>query len=214
MNLARLAEDGIQRYGEYVSLVFDGFEWTNVAQQRAANRFAHALRRLGVGPGDRVLVLLPNCPEVLQAYGGILKVGAVIVPVVFLLGPAEVRHILTDSEAKVVVTAPEFVAKLDGWPGPVVLVGSGARGPAWTDVIAAESDRFATLDRGDHDLAVILYTSGTTGRPKGVALSHDNLASSSSEALLRLFKLAERIAKQIDDEVDKAIDLLDDLGDS
>jgi long-chain acyl-CoA synthetase len=82
MNLARLAEDGVQRYGEYVSLVFDGFEWTNVAQQRAANRFAHALRRLGVGPGDRVLVLLPNCPEVLQAYAGILKVGAVIVPVV------------------------------------------------------------------------------------------------------------------------------------
>ena len=182
MNLARLAEDNVERHGEYVSLVFDGVEWTNVAQQRAAGRFAHALRRLGVGPGDRVLVLLPNCPEVLQAYAGILKTGAVIVPVVFLLGPAEVRHILADSEAKVVVTAPEFVDKLDGWAGPVVLVSGGERGPAWSDVLAAEPDAFTTVERDDRDLAVILYTSGTTGRPKGVALSHDNLASNARSA--------------------------------
>ena len=182
MNLARLGVDSVQRHGEYVSLVFDGLEWTNVAQQRAADRFAHALRRLGVAPGDRVLVLLPNCPEVLQAYGGILKAGAVIVPVVFLLGPAEVRHILEDSGAKVAVTAPEFVDKLGGWTGPVVLIGAGERGPSWAEVIAAEPDTFTLVDRDDRDLAVILYTSGTTGRPKGVALSHDNLASNARSA--------------------------------
>src|SRR5262245_25796481 len=182
MNLARLGEDNVQRYGQYVSLVFDGFEWTNVAQQRAANRFANALRRLGVGPGDRVLVLLPNSPEVLQAYAGILKTGAVIVPVVFLLGPVEVRHILEDSGATLVVTALEFVDKLGGWPGSVVLVGAGARGPSWADVIAGEPDSFPTVDRDGRDLAVILYTSGTTGRPKGVALSHDNLASNARAA--------------------------------
>jgi long-chain acyl-CoA synthetase len=182
MNLARLGEDNVQRYGEYVSLRFEGREWTNVEQQRAANRFAHALQRLDVGPGDRVLVLLPNCPEVLQAYAGILKLGAVIVPAVFLLGPAEVRHVLADSEAKVVVTASEFVDRLDGWTGPVVLVGGGARGPAWDEVLATERDTFATLERDDRDLAVILYTSGTTGRPKGVALSHDNLASNARAA--------------------------------
>src|SRR4051812_16244377 len=182
MNLARLGEDSVQRYGEYVSLAFDGVEWTNAAQQRAANRFAHALARLGVRAGDRVLVLLPNSPEVLQAYTGILKTGAVIVPVVFLLGPVEVRHILEDSGASVVVTAPEFVDKLGGWAGPVVLVGAGERGPSWADVIAGEPDTFTTVERDDRDLAVILYTSGTTGRPKGVALSHDNLASNARAA--------------------------------
>ena len=182
MNLARLGEDSVQRYGEYVSLVFDDVEWTNVAQQRAGNRFAHALGRLGVRAGDRVLVLLPNCPEVLQAYAGILKAGAVIVPAVFLLGPVEVRHILEDAGAKVAVTAPEFVDKLGGWAGPVVLVGAGARGPSWADVIAGEPDTFTTVERADRDLAVILYTSGTTGRPKGVALSHDNLASNARAA--------------------------------
>ena len=87
MNLARLGADSVRTYGEYVSLAFEGREWTNVEQQRAAHRFAHALRGLGVGPGDRVVVLLPNCPEVLQAYGAILHVGGVIVPVVFLLSP-------------------------------------------------------------------------------------------------------------------------------
>jgi len=182
MNLAHLGDESVQRYGEYVSLVFDGCEWTNTAQQRAANRFAHALRRLDVGPGDRVLVLLPNGPEVLQAYAGILKTGAVIVPVVFLLGPVEVRHILQDSGAKVVVTAPDFVDKLGGWEGPVVLVGAGERGQSWADIIAAEPDSFTTVDRHDSDLAVILYTSGTTGGPKGVALSHDNLASNARAA--------------------------------
>ena len=182
MNLARLGDDSVATHGEHVSLAFEGREWTNVEQQRAGNRVANALRRLGVAPGDRVLVLLPNCPEVLQAYNGILKAGAVIVPVVFLLGPAEVGHILADSEAKVVITAPEFAAKLGGWTGPVILVGGGDGGRPWDEVIGAEPDTFTLVDRADDDLAVILYTSGTTGRPKGVALSHDNLASNARSA--------------------------------
>jgi long-chain acyl-CoA synthetase len=182
MNLARLGEESVRTWGEYVSLSFEGREWTNVEQQRAANRFAHALGRLGVVPGDRVMVLLPNCPEVLQAYGGILKAGAVIVPVVFLLGPEEVRHILADSEARVVVTAPEFLGKLEGWTGPVVLVGGGAGGLAWEELVTGQPDAFATVERDDGELAVVLYTAGTTGRPKGVALSHGNLAANARAA--------------------------------
>jgi len=183
MNLARLGEDSVATWGEYVSLAFEGREWTNLEQQRAANRFAHALRGLGVDPGDRVVVLLPNCPEVLQAYAAILKAGGVIVPVVFLLGPDEVRHILADSEAKVVITAPELLGKLEGWTGGVtVLVGGGTGGLAWGDLLAGEAETFPTVDRDDGDLAVILYTAGTTGRPKGVALSHVNLASNARAA--------------------------------
>jgi acyl-CoA synthetase (AMP-forming)/AMP-acid ligase II len=188
MNLARLGEDSVRTFGEYVSLAFEGHEWTNVEQQRAASRFAHALQRLGLRPGDRAVVLLPNCPEVLQAYAGILKAGGVIVPVVFLLGPDEVRHILTDSGAKVVVTAPEFLGKIEGWTGTVVLIGGGGAGLAWDELIATEPDTFPTVDRDDDDLAVILYTAGTTGRPKGVALSHANLASN-ARATASLYEL-------------------------
>ena len=67
MNLAALGEENVAKYGEYVSLVFEGREWTNVEQARAAHRLANALRRRGIGPGDRVVVMMSNCPEVLQA---------------------------------------------------------------------------------------------------------------------------------------------------
>jgi long-chain acyl-CoA synthetase len=183
MNLAALGEDNVRTFGEYVALHFEGRDYTNVDQQRAAARAAHALRRLGVAAGDRVMVLLPNCPEVLQAYGGILRLGAVIVPVVFLLSPAEVRHILADSEAKVVITSPELAGKLEGWAaGPVVLVGGGDGGLHWDELLAREHDECPPVARQDDDLAVILYTSGTTGRPKGVALSHGNLAANARAA--------------------------------
>jgi long-chain acyl-CoA synthetase len=182
MNLARLGEENVRRFGEYVALHFEGRELTNVDQQRAAARVANALRRLGVAPGDRVLVLLPNCPQVLQAYAGILKAGAVIVPVVFLLSADEVRHILDDSGAKVVITSPELAAKTEGWTGDVVLVGGDGAGRAWDDWLAGEREECETVERADEDLAVILYTSGTTGRPKGVALSHGNLASNARSA--------------------------------
>ena len=177
MNLARLGEENVERFGPYVSLAFEDREYTNVEQQGAASRLAHALTRLGVAEGDRIVVMLPNCPEVLQAYAAILKTGAVVVPVVFLLSPEEVRHILADSEARVVITSEVLAAKVEGWPGTVIMVGGGGSGLAYDDLVAAESDRFATRDRGDADLAVILYTAGTTGRPKGVALSHGNLAA-------------------------------------
>jgi long-chain acyl-CoA synthetase len=182
MNLATLADENVAKFGEYVALHFEGRDITNVEQRREAARVAHALRRVGVGVGDRVVVLLPNCPEVTQAYGGILRVGAVIVPVVFLLSADEVRHILTDSEAKVVITSPELASKVEGWDGTVVLVGGGGDGLAWQEFVERESDRFPSVAREDNDLAVILYTAGTTGRPKGVALSHGNLASNARSA--------------------------------
>ena len=183
MNLALLGEENVRRFGEYVALHFEGREWTNVDGQRAANRLANALRRLGIGPGDRVVVMLPNCPEVLQAYAAILKLGAVIVPVIFLLNPEEVRHILADSGARLALTSPELLAKLEGFTGTTVLVGGEAPGTrAYDELIAREADAFAAVDREDHDVAVILYTSGTTGRPKGVALSHANLASNARSA--------------------------------
>jgi long-chain acyl-CoA synthetase len=183
MNLAALGEGNVRRYGEFVSLAFEGRELTNVDQQRAANRLANALSRRGIAPGDRVAVMLLNCPEVLQSYAGILKAGAVIVPIIFLLNAEEVRHILADSGTKVVVTSPDLAWKLDGWSGQTVVVGGAAPNAiAWDELLEAESDSFVTVDRADGDLAVLLYTSGTTGRPKGVALSHANLASNARAA--------------------------------
>ena len=201
MNLARLGEESLRKYGEFASLSFEGREFTNVETDRASRRLANALRRLGVVAGDRVVVMLPNCPEVTQSYGGILKAGAVIVPVIFLLGAAEVAHILAHSEAKVVITSTDMVWKVEAQLGVlptlrhVLLVdGEGDRdgGPrSFAAEIAGESERFETVGREDGEIAVILYTSGTTGMPKGVALSHANLVAN-ARAAAELYELDRR----------------------
>jgi long-chain acyl-CoA synthetase len=196
VTLARLGDESIRRFGEYEALAFEGRRLTNVDQQRAACRVAHALRRLGVETGDRVVVMLPNCPEVMQSYGGILRLGGVIVPVIFLLGEAEVTHILADSEAKVVITSSDMVWKVERQLGVlptlhhVLLVdGSGEGGVrSYSEEIAREPDSFEPVPRAETDLAVILYTSGTTGAPKGVALSHGNLESN-ARASASLYEL-------------------------
>jgi len=196
VSLALLSDDNIQRFGEYEALAFEGRRITNMDQHRAASRVAHALVRLGVQPGDRVVVMLPNCPQVMQSYGGILRVGAVIVPVIFLLGEAEVAHILADSEARVVITSSDMVGKIEKQIGVlpnlrhVLLVSGGGQSGlrSFEEETDGESDRFEAVPRGDGDLAVILYTSGTTGTPKGVALSHANLESN-ARASASLFEL-------------------------
>jgi long-chain acyl-CoA synthetase len=196
MSLTRLAAESLEKYGEYVSLAFEGRQYTNVGQDRAACRVAHVLRRLGVEPGDRVMVMLPNCPEVTQAYGGILKAGGVVVPVIFLLGDKEVAHILLDSEAKVVITSSDMLWKLDAQVGGLptlrhVLVvdgGGDGRTLSYADEVGRAPDSFPAVERRDDDLAVILYTSGTTGVPKGVALSHRNLESN-ARAAAQLYEL-------------------------
>ena len=119
MSLAHLAEESLDKYGEYVALAFEGRRYTNLDQEREASRLAHALRRLGVGAGDRVAVMLPNCPEVTQSYGAILKCGGVIVPIIFLLGDREVAHILIDSEAKVVITASDMLGEVEAQIGEI-----------------------------------------------------------------------------------------------
>jgi long-chain acyl-CoA synthetase len=191
MSLTRLAQESLDRYGEYVALAFEGKRFTNLDQDRAGSRLAHALRRLGVVPGDRVVVMLPNCPEVTQSYAAILKCGAVIVPVIFLLGDREVGHILVDSEAKVVITAADMLWKVETQIGALptlhhVLLVDGGGDDGKTRSLAAETaqetERFTAVDRRPDDLAVILYTSGTTGVPKGVALSHENLESNARAA--------------------------------
>ena len=153
MTLARLAEDGLDKHGEYVALAFEGRQYSNLDQQRSASRLAHALRRLGVAPGDRVVVMLPNCPEVIQSYGAILKCGAVIVPVIFLLGDQEVSHIVADSEAKVVITSSDMLWKIEKQIGVlpslrhVLLVDGGGQGSlrSFEEETGRESDSFRKI---------------------------------------------------------------------
>jgi long-chain acyl-CoA synthetase len=164
-NLARLAEEAFERHGDYESLLFEG-TWHRLGELHArAQRIAAGLAELGVAPGDRVVVFSVNCPEVPLLYNAIWRAGAVVTPAIFLLPPPELRHILEDSEARLVVASPEFV--------------DAARAAGDVDVVSTEELPEAgaqpIVPRADDDLAALMYTGGTTGRAKGVMLTHANL---------------------------------------
>ena len=175
-NLARLAEATLDRLGDNPSLWFEGTWHSSGAMLERASRVATGLRELGVQPGDRVVVVMANCPEVPVLYSALWRAGAVVTPVVFLVSAAELRHIIADSGAAAVVTTPELLPKVteaveDGKLPVVVVGGEGTVSFAQLDAASPGS----IVDRADDDLAALLYTGGTTGRSKGVALTHANL---------------------------------------
>ena len=168
---AILFRDGATTYGELADQV---------------NRLASALKGLGIGPGSRVALLLPNCPPFVASYYASTALGAVCVPVNPLLKPAELTYIWGDSDVKVVIAAtPMLPAALEvqkAVPSLQTIVGIGSREETPEGVVTLaeliSGGDPSSPDTGairEDDPAVCIYTSGTTGRPKGALLSHRNL---------------------------------------
>ncbi|MGL5929174.1 MAG: long-chain-fatty-acid--CoA ligase [Dermatophilaceae bacterium] len=148
---------------------------------------AGQLREGGIAPGDRVAVILPNVPAYPVAYWAILLAGGVVVPMNPLLKSAEIDFFFTNSGAKIAFVWPDFVGEATkgaaasgtrivecGPMGPVE--GSlDHAGPSTDPALPTTSPVTEPVDRADGDTAVILYTSGTTGRPKGAELTHRNI---------------------------------------
>jgi long-chain acyl-CoA synthetase len=187
-----LSEDLHARVGDYPkALVFEGREYDSGELRTMQLRLAGALADMGVKRGDRVAVMTPNCPEVGLTYGAVWRLGAITVPILFLLAQAEVEHILRDSEPTVIVTSPEFVgvvmASIAGLqPAPrVLLVGEASAdgAEAMTPLLSSGRELDAITDMSPDDLAGINYTGGTTGHPKGVMLSHGGMIAVSNAAI-------------------------------
>src|ERR1035438_291078 len=198
-NLAAQAELALERQGDYDSLYYEGQWHTNGQLADRAARLATGLAGLGVRPGDRLLVLMANCPEVLITYTAAWRTGAVVTPLIFLVSEDELRHALIDSGAVGIITTVEFLPKVSaavaGAPGVrfvvvpgavvpgAVVPGAAAQGPQTAapgvpvlDFAQVASAAPGTItSRSGTDLAALLYTGGTTGRSKGVPLTHGNL---------------------------------------
>jgi long-chain acyl-CoA synthetase len=180
-NLAVLSEQAVERNGDYPSVLFEGTWFRSGALFERTQRLGRGLVELGVEPGDRVVVLMSNSPDVGVVYSGLWRAGAVITPVVFLVGAEELRRILIDSEAAAIVTSPEFLPSVAGAADGVAsvrwIVAAGAS--PGDPFVSTEELETATpgpiVPRQDEDLAALMYTGGTTGRAKGVMLSHENL---------------------------------------
>ncbi|MFJ9541434.1 long-chain fatty acid--CoA ligase [Streptomyces sp. NPDC101225] len=138
-------------------------------------RLAHALRSRGVGRGDRVAHLGPNHPSYLETLFAAGTLGAVFVPLNTRLAGPEIAYQLADSGAKVLVHAPSHSTLVAELPGSTDTRTRIEVGPAYEELIASYADEPIDEPVTADDIGIIMYTSGTTGRPKGAMLTHGNL---------------------------------------
>ncbi|MCW2572952.1 MAG: AMP-dependent synthetase [Frankiales bacterium] len=180
LTIASILAESAVRHADRTAVVLGPKKVTYRELWHGARQYAAVLRERGVEPGDRVALLLPNTPHFPLSYFGVLALGAVAVPVHALLKAEEIEYVLRDSGAKTLICAAP-------------LLGEGAKGAELAGVpVLAVMDSDTTIDRIDElaaaaspidtlvprepgDTAVVLYTSGTTGKPKGAMITHLNV---------------------------------------
>jgi long-chain acyl-CoA synthetase len=189
-NLARLLTDAAARSPESVAVKLDDLQLSYANLDEAAARVAGLLRAKGVRPGDRIGVMLPNVPYFAVVYYGILRAGGVVVPMNVLLKEREVAYYLSDPEARLLFAWHQFAdaahAGSDRAHADCLLVEPGD----FESLLARSEPSLEVTEREGGDTAVILYTSGTTGTPKGAELTHDNLGRN-VEISVGLFQTGE-----------------------
>lgn len=157
--------------------------YRDLLEQSAA--FAGALKALGVAPGDRIAVQVEKTPEVIALYLACLRSGAVLLPLNTGYTLSELSYFCGDAEPRLFVCTPGREEEIRSIAAGAKVETLGADGGSLID-LAQTAPRTDDVARGPDDLAAILYTSGTTGRPKGAMITHDNLASN-AEALVKLW---------------------------
>jgi long-chain acyl-CoA synthetase len=184
LNLAVMLRESAKGRPEKAAVVLDKLRLPYGALEAATNQVAGSLVAAGMRPGDRVGIMLPNVPQFPIAYYGVLKAGAVVVPMNVLLKAPEVEFYLRDSEARFLIAWEDFAGEAMSGAGGLEGIGifvagrpgghppEGARD--FAELMQGPPD-FDMVPTSPGDTAVILYTSGTTGRPKGAELSHLNL---------------------------------------
>jgi long-chain acyl-CoA synthetase len=188
LNLAQTILDAGREDPDHTAVKLDDTELSYKMLDGATAHMVGLLREHGVEPGDRVGIMLPNVPYFPVCYYGILRAGAIVVPMNVLLKKREVGYYLKDPEAKLLIAwdafseAGETGAEEAGAECLLVKVGE------FENQVGAAEPVTEVAETGDGDTAVILYTSGTTGQPKGAELSNANLARN-AEASRGLFGL-------------------------
>jgi long-chain acyl-CoA synthetase len=169
--------DTVAEHGDRVAVKLDDLEIPYTALDAGSKAVAGLLKAKGIGPGDRVGLMLPNLPYFPFAFYGVLRLGAIVVPMNPLLKEREVAFHLGDSGAKALIAWHQFAeaaqAGSEKAGAELILVEPGE----FEQQVAAAEPVEEIAERDDDDTALILYTSGTTGTPKGAELTHNNLRS-------------------------------------
>jgi len=215
-SLYDLVAASVEIYPRGVALEFFGRETTYAELGAQIDRAAEGLRLLGVQKGDRVALVLPNCPQHIVAFYAVLRLGAIVVEHNPLYTPRELRHQFEDHEAKVVIAWNNVVASLQDFPADVAIetiisvdvtrsmplltrallrlpiakaresrtaLTTSVRGTIiWEELLKSAPIDAHIVKPEAEDLALIQYTSGTTGYPKGAMLTHLNLGTNAAQA--------------------------------
>lgn len=186
MDLRREFMKSVNNYGDKVAYSYMGKERTYAQLAADIEYCAGAFEWRGIGQGDKVALLLPNCEEFLISYYAIIGLGATVVPINPTYKPQEIAYILTDAQVKGVVAmgqiAEGFVKMAEQEPAISKLLILTTHSPvagleSVSDLLTEQKIPTHWPELKDDDVAVLLYTSGTTGRPKGAMLTHKNMIS-------------------------------------
>ena len=180
MNVAKNLENAAFYFPEQTAVIENDREISFLELNGFSNRIATALQSMGVQPGDHVALYTPNSSKWLAFYFGSLKSGAVVVTLSSLLKRDELRRIMDNAQPKVLFAGEEQLAELGDrkdYPYLKEVVSKEGEIP-YEDLVEKGSDSFDAIDLDRHNTAAILYTGGTTGIPKGVMLTHENLNTS------------------------------------
>jgi long-chain acyl-CoA synthetase len=189
-NLANVLIETAARHGDRIAVKLDDVELNYAVIAEGSARVAGMLAAKGFEPGDRVGLMLPNVPFFPPIYYAILRAGGVVVPMNVLLKEREVKYYLEDSGAKLLFGWHDFAAEAE--PGAAA---AGTEfisvGPDFAQQAFGHEPRHDVADVAEEDTAVLLYTSGTTGSPKGAELSHANLLANVDTTLRTLIQVDE-----------------------
>ncbi len=187
MSLGRMLEESATRYAKNAATIYDGKVMTYEALNRAVNALGNELGSLGIKKGDKVAVMLSNCPEFVISYFAVQKIGAVAVTLNVLSTSYELRHLLGNSDTKCLITETHLVKKFEEIRNDLPL----CRHLITTGGLDSEASPFrCIIEKGPFTLeipaitgddpAVMIYTAGLTGKPLGAVLTHHNLLTQSN----------------------------------
>jgi len=166
------------------AIVFEGNRWTYAEITERTNRLAHALTGLGIQKGDRIGMLQVNCNHYVEAYFAAAKLGAIFVPLNFRAKADELQYMIANAEAKILLVGTRYMDMLDTLLPQlptvttcIALEEKHKGRPFYEDLVTASSPDEMTFEIGDEDITILMYTAGTTGRPKGVPLTHNGFVS-------------------------------------
>ncbi|MFK5976728.1 MAG: long-chain-fatty-acid--CoA ligase [Sulfurovum sp.] len=191
MNITTNLEKTAKLYPNKIALIFEKEEFSYKKLNDMSNQITNILTQLGVSSGDRVAIFLPNIPIFIPIYFAIQKFGAIAVTLNATLKEQELKYILNDCQAKVLFTTDVLnntipPKDLYDLKHTLIAEGDSKNGILLNDLLEQASTISRTIELNKDDPAVILYTSGTTGTPKGVTLSHHNIISNIYQTVERL----------------------------